>query len=582
MNGSTLTLGLVAGLAVLGAARRGSAASSETEARAAAVAEEEARLDGEVRTRQAKLDAARRKPITDDPDWEEWLAHLAARVEEAKADAARYRAMQRERAAGEAARGLDRSFALQSAEALVDAIRAAGGPSQLRVWTKPGLGVRVYFPGEIGHLTVGEDGSISEASRGKVHFLESGLYPAWRKAVREGRRMYMQQLGARLEAAGEARAARVAEVRKGSAMVFTPAELDSQIAQLQRGIARRKREIAGMEPRAGWGPGYARALSEKREALAYHERELETIRAQRAEWGKGSAARTKCGATFQSYVPPEEEGGLEWLHNRVEASKEKGRNRWGVPSMGRVTGSFTEAVSVPVEVLAKIPGQRNEQDNVRGASLDYIRANWAKVIAFPPYIEVAYNGEAWVSEGNHRIMVAVERGEKTLPVEIRYFDGGERVKGPLHPQRLCSQSLPVSSRVRSAPVPARGSRALDFDFFEDEPEPEASPETRARRAFEAAAGALPETIDASDLFRAWPEGVDERVLIVQRYVRGAVPGWFVYAPAARTEAEAQRLGARLHNALVAPRSLRADQIRLHELPLTVGWPGGTVGVGAER
>jgi class 3 adenylate cyclase len=86
----------------------------------------------------------------------------------------------------------------------------------------------------------------------------------------------------------------------------------------------------------------------------------------------------------------------------------------------------------------------------------------------------------------------------------------------------------------------RGSRALDFDFFEDEPEPQASPETRARRAFEAAAGALPETIDASDLFRAWPEGVDERVLIVQRYVRGAVPGWFVYAPSARTEAEGAR------------------------------------------
>ena len=37
MNGSTLTLGLVAGLAVLGAARRGSAATSETAARAAAL-----------------------------------------------------------------------------------------------------------------------------------------------------------------------------------------------------------------------------------------------------------------------------------------------------------------------------------------------------------------------------------------------------------------------------------------------------------------------------------------------------------------------------------------------------------------
>ncbi len=85
-------------------------------------------------------------------------------------------------------------------------------------------------------------------------------------------------------------------------MVFTPAELDNQIAQLQRGIARRKREIADMEPRAGWGTGYARALSEKREALAYHERELETIRAQRAEWGKGSAARAESGMGRYRFV----------------------------------------------------------------------------------------------------------------------------------------------------------------------------------------------------------------------------------------------------------------------------------------
>jgi hypothetical protein len=302
MNGSTLTLGLVAGLAVLGAARRGSAATSETAARAAAVAAEQARLDAEVDARQAKLDAARRKAITDDPDWEEWLAHLAQRVEEAKADAAAYRTMQRERAAGDAASALDRTFALESAEALVAAIRAAGGPSQLRVWTKPGLGVRVYFPGAIGHLDVGQDGSISEVSRGKLHFAESGLYPAWKNAVREGRRAYMQQLGARLAAHGEARAARMAGVREGSAMVFTPAELDNQIAQLQRGIARRKQEIASLEPRASGGPGYARALSEKRAALAYHERELETIRAQRAEWGKGSAARDASGIGRYRFV----------------------------------------------------------------------------------------------------------------------------------------------------------------------------------------------------------------------------------------------------------------------------------------
>ena len=205
MNGSTLTLGLVAGLAVAGAARRrGSAATSEASARAAALEETQARLDAEVDARQAKLDAARRKPITDDPDWDEWLAHLAQQVEKARAAAAAHRALRQASTAGDA---VGRDFALQSAEALMDAIHAAGGP-RLRVWSKPGTGVRVYFPGEIGYLSVGQDGSVSETSRGKLHFNESGLYPAWRKAVREGRRVYLEQLGERLQGRRGSRSSR--------------------------------------------------------------------------------------------------------------------------------------------------------------------------------------------------------------------------------------------------------------------------------------------------------------------------------------------------------------------------------------
>lgn len=72
-------------------------------------------------------------------------------------------------------------------------------------------------------------------------------------------------------------------------MLWTPAELDSQIYQLQIGIERRKREISGMESRVAWGQGYAQALTNKRDALAYHERELKKIQAERAEWGATSA-----------------------------------------------------------------------------------------------------------------------------------------------------------------------------------------------------------------------------------------------------------------------------------------------------
>jgi len=50
---------------------------------------------------------------------------------------------------------------------------------------------------------------------------------------------------------------------------------------------------------------------------------------------------------------------------------------------------------------------------------------------------VAHDGSAWVNEGNHRIMAAAELGWETLPVEIRYFDGGERAKsGAMYPGKL--------------------------------------------------------------------------------------------------------------------------------------------------
>lgn len=458
MNGSTLTLGLVAGLAVAGAVRRrGSRGFSdhlpkpESAARTAAVAAEQARLDAEVDARQAKLDAARRKPITDDPDWDEWLAHLAQRVEEAKARADGYRAMQREYTAREAASALDQSFARQSAEALVAAIRAAGGPSQLRVWSKPGTGVRVYFPAEIGYLDVGQDGSVSETNRGKLHFNESGLYPAWKRAVREGRRAYLAQLGERLAAHGEARAARVAGVRKGSAA------------------------------RAASDMGRYRFVTN---CIGSTYEDISALK---------ETATGVSRATFARAIGPE-----EWKWIQKELGYDRDFRISGDWHVGYDTGTY------------------------RG-----VPAYW-----------LTHSGIEWI-----------------------FTLDGEQGK----------------SRAR------RGSRALDFDFFEDdEPEPEASPQARARRAFEAAAGTMAESIDANDLFREWPEGVDERVQIVQRHVRDATPGWFVYAPEARTEADARRVGARVHKALVAPRNLRADQIRLHELPLTVGWSGGTVGVGTAR
>jgi len=154
--------------------------------------------------------------------------------------------------------------------------------------------------------------------------------------------------------------------------------------------------------------------------------------------GKHSVA-VEGGTLNQSATPAgfrEDLGRPAWLAEQIEEAQARGRNRWGVPYMGKVTGSFREPVQVPVSLLAGLKGQRDEQNNVREESLQYIRDNWDEVSKEPPYIEVAYNGEAWVSEGNHRIMVAAEKGLETLAVEIRYFDGGQRNAGPLAPENV--------------------------------------------------------------------------------------------------------------------------------------------------
>lgn len=135
-----------------------------------------------------------------------------------------------------------------------------------------------------------------------------------------------------------------------------------------------------------------------------------------------------------------------WLQDQIDYAKSRPRNSFGVPYMGKTTAYSTSDVYVPVEILKKLPGMRGEQENVRHEDLKAIMDIMQRTGQLPlkdngkeyaPFINVAYNGEAWVNEGNHRIMAAAALGWKELPVEIRYFDGGERIKyGQLAPGKI--------------------------------------------------------------------------------------------------------------------------------------------------
>jgi hypothetical protein len=153
--------------------------------------------------------------------------------------------------------------------------------------------------------------------------------------------------------------------------------------------------------------------------------------------------REVVAARFINDIPNE-----TWLAEEVDRINAGGRNQFGVLKyFGSITGRFDRVLHLPVSKLVELPGERNEQTNVRPKALKYIRANFASVLQQPLYVEVDPLGAAWVNEGNHRIMVAAELGIVSLPVEVRYFTGGERKSILFSPQTLIELDLSVQSAI---------------------------------------------------------------------------------------------------------------------------------------
>ena len=161
-------------------------------------------------------------------------------------------------------------------------------------------------------------------------------------------------------------------------------------------------------------------------------------------------------ATFNEDLGPNE----SWLQGKINSAKEGGLNEFGVPKrMGSITGSFSRPLDLPTYLLSVLKGEQGEQSKVRKDSIDFIRKNWDKVKKEPIYVEVDPFGRAWVNEGNHRIMVARELGEKTLPVEVRYFSGGQKEAGPFKPNELIKLDE-MSSKLKKGNVKGAGKAGL--------------------------------------------------------------------------------------------------------------------------
>lgn len=109
---------------------------------------------------------------------------------------------------------------------------------------------------------------------------------------------------------------------------------------------------------------------------------------------------------------------------------------------GTVTGYYQESIFVPLDLLNSLPGvynehlRRNDPDGSKFKAIMQSVEENGFLLDHLPFITVNHLGEAYISEGNHRIAVAAALGMDAIPVEIRYFNGGEAADGPLHPSKL--------------------------------------------------------------------------------------------------------------------------------------------------
>lgn len=131
-------------------------------------------------------------------------------------------------------------------------------------------------------------------------------------------------------------------------------------------------------------------------------------------------------------------GGV-WLAAKQEDCRDSGVTAFGAPKyFGPVTAHFSDYVLIKTADVSAVSGLRGEQSSVNEETLHYLIDYMKKSNKFPlandghqyfPFMMVDYTGRPWVSEGNHRIMAAHALNWEYIPVEVKFFSGGEEHAG---------------------------------------------------------------------------------------------------------------------------------------------------------
>ena len=138
--------------------------------------------------------------------------------------------------------------------------------------------------------------------------------------------------------------------------------------------------------------------------------------------------------------------GGEWLAGKQEQCRQELKNQYGAPGFfGAVTATFNRRVLMPVSLVSHVHGIMGEHGRTREDDLAWLKKEMGENNRLPfgygggqyaPFIQVDYKGMPWVNEGNHRIKAAKALGWEYIPIELRYFSGGEEADGSFHPEKV--------------------------------------------------------------------------------------------------------------------------------------------------
>lgn len=168
------------------------------------------------------------------------------------------------------------------------------------------------------------------------------------------------------------------------------------------------------------------------------------------------AAESAAPSFEQDYIPSE-----EWLKDKQEEAERAistGRkDTYGKGVMTSQTARFN-LISLPVSYLYTLPGANQEQqrrENTTTGKNIRLEAEIGTPSNFdtkkhPIHVLVNHKGEAYISEGNHRLAYAKRHGIENVFAKIDYVAGGERANGPMSPDKVRSLASDKLTATESA------------------------------------------------------------------------------------------------------------------------------------